>query len=670
MSDRARDKRERLPLSDDRRPSSRRRGRRRSGGRIGGWIGGLFKWMATAVVWAGVAGLVLVAIYGYDLPDVGQALAVSRRPSVTLLAADGTEFASIGDLYAQPVEVRELPPHLPRAVLATEDRRFYDHFGLDLIGLARATAANLRAGRVVQGGSTVTQQVAKNLFLTPERTLKRKVQELLLALWLERRFSKDQILALYLNRVYLGAGTYGVEAAAQRYFGKSARQLGLYESAVLAGLLKAPTRYSPARDPDRTAARTRQVLANMVDAGFISEAEAVAARRQERRLQAVAARHPRLARHFADWVLEQVSSFVGPTDRDLVVATTLDVRLQRAVEARVRAFLDGPGGKAGVGEAAVVAMTPEGAVRAMVGGRDYGESQFNRATQALRQPGSAFKPVVYLAGLEAGLKPDDRFFDGPVSIGAWSPRNFTGKHLGDVTLRQALAESINTVAVQLAERIGRRRVIDAARRLGLTSEMEAVPSLALGSEEVSLTELTAVYAALAAGGVAAWPHGIVEIREAEGRVLYRRQGKGQVRAADPDAVATLTDMMSEVLASGTGKAARLDRPAAGKTGTSQDFRDAWFVGFTADLVCGVWMGNDDGAPMRQVTGGGLPAQLWREIMLAGHEGVPARPFGAGRPAGEDRGRGFWEALTEFLRSPSPPRPAAPAADPQRGRHDP
>lgn len=619
--------------------------------RGGGALRWCVRWGLTAAVWAAVAALGLVAFYAYDLPSVDEAFRPTRPPTVVILAADGSELATMGDLYGRPVSLRELPPYLPQAVIATEDRRFYDHFGLDPIGLARALVANLKAGRVVQGGSTITQQVAKNLFLKPERTLKRKVQELLLAMWLERKFSKDQILTVYLNRVYLGARAYGVEAAAERYFGRPARALSLYESAMIAGLLKAPSRYNPWRDPALAAARAEQVLVNMVAAGFLTEAQAAHAK--ARRSILVATKTRAQARYLADWVSEQLSGFVGASDRDLKVITTVDPRLQRLAEAKLERLIQEKGAQAQVGEAALVALSPDGAVRAMVGGVDYGKSQFNRATQALRQPGSAFKPFVYLAALEAGLLPSARFVDGPLAINGWSPRNYDGKYRGDVTVAEALAHSINTVAVQVAERTGRERIIRTAHRLGLEGAMTPTPSLALGTEEVTLLDLTAAFAPFANGGFGVWPYAIDRILDAGGRELYRRQGSGKGRVVAAHHVGLMNAMLQDAIASGTGKAARLNRPAAGKTGTSQNFRDAWFIGYSADLVAGVWMGNDDGEPMKQVTGGGLPAILWRDFMAEAHAGRPVKPLpGASfdRAPGVSSPGSWWQRIFRNLYS--------------------
>ncbi len=606
----------------------------------------LAKWSAVAAVWGVIAVGGLVAWYAYDLPDVSEALNATRQPMVTLVAADGSVLANVGEVYGSAVTLRELPPAVPQAVIATEDRRFYNHFGLDMIGLARATYVNLRAGRIVQGGSTITQQVAKNLFLTPERSLKRKVQELVLALWLENRLTKDQILTVYLNRVYLGAGTYGVDAASHKYFGHSARDLSTFEAAMLAGLLKAPSRFNPATDPVKARQRAALVLTNMVRAGFLSAEDAALARKRPNRMIAGSGR---TNRYFVDWLLERVTGYVSPGDRDLVVVTTLDPVLQRRAETDIRAALDGPGQKLKVSQAALVAMAPDGAVRAMVGGRDYARSQFNRATQALRQPGSAFKPVVYLAGLETGLTPESRIPDAPVTVDGWTPRNFDGRFRGEVTLSEAMAESLNTVAVRVAGKAGYARVVDTARRLGVTSELDATPSLALGAGEITLLELTGAYAVFANGGLGVWPYGISEIRDREGRVLYRRTGSGPGRVIEPRYVTAMNRMLMKVTTEGTGKAAILDRPAAGKTGTSQNFRDAWFVGFTADLVTGIWMGNDDASPTRKVTGGSLPARTWQSYMTAAHTGVPARSLPETDLRVTPPQEGFWGRLMATLK---------------------
>jgi penicillin-binding protein 1A len=562
-----------------------------------------------------------------------------------------------------------LPKYLPQALIATEDRRFYSHFGIDPIGLARATYANLRAGHVVQGGSTLTQQLAKNVFLDRDRTLKRKVQELLLAFWLERKFSKDQILEMYLNRVYFGAGAYGVEAAAERYFDKPASKLSLAESAMLIGLLKAPSRFAPTGNIKSAQTRAAQVVRNMVAAGFIGEATADAAIARPAQLARTRTPLPS-ARYFADWVVDEIYQLVGRSHPDLVVYTTLDARLQSQAEDAVETALDKSGEKLNVEQAALVALGPDGAVRAMVGGRDYLDSPYNRATQARRQPGSAFKPIVYLTALQNGFTPDDQVFDGPISVGNWKPHNYDGKYAGNITLRDAVARSANTVAVQVDEKVGRDKVIETARRLGITSDLKPEPSLALGSFEVGVLELTAAYAAFANGGYAVQPYGVLAIRDGQNHLLYRRTESGAyAHMIASDTLGDLNDMLHSVIEYGTGRAAQIGRPAAGKTGTTSDYRDAWFIGYTPDLIAGIWVGNDDNSPTRKVTGGGLPAQIWHSFMLRALKGVPPHAL----PEPPQRGfslPSLWDRLVRTFSGkaeaaappPAPPPPRPPAAE--------
>jgi penicillin-binding protein 1A len=582
-------------------------------------------------LWATIVGGAALAYFATTLPDTKQLTVAERRPSVTILASDGSLIATFGDLFGQPLTLKEMSAWLPKAVVATEDRRFYSHFGIDPIGLARAVFSDLRNGHFVQGGSTITQQLAKTVFLSPERSLSRKIREALLALWLEHRFTKDQILEIYLNRVYLGAGTYGVDAAAHRYFGKSATRLNLYESAVIAGLLKAPTRFNPTRDKQATAGRAAQVLDLMIETGTIDQQQAEAAEKSGVELNRIALAQPG-TRYFADWVADQVRDFAGTSDHDLTIRTTLDPRLQSAAESAIGDALARHGLHDVVSQGALVAMTLDGAVRAMVGGRDYNESQFNRATQAQRQPGSAFKPFVYLAGIEAGLRPDDRFVDGPIQIGNWRPRNYTNKYLGEITVAEAIAESVNTVAVQVAQRAGIPQVIAVANRLGITSNLAQDASIALGTNEVNLLELVAAYAPFANGGSGVLAYGISEISDTSGKILYRRSGSGPGQVVPPDEVGVMNQLLTGVIAHGTGKAAALPRPAAGKTGTTQDYKDAWFIGYTADLVAGIWFGNDDNTPMNKVTGGSLPAPVWKSFMLAATQGMPTKPLPGGAPS--------------------------------------
>ncbi len=612
----------------------------------------LARWSLVLLIWGGFITTGVVLWYARDLPDTSRLNEITRRPAVTLVTAQGEIIATYGDLYGANIGLTDLPSYLPQAVLAVEDRRFYSHFGIDPFGVARAIWINLRTGKLVQGGSTITQQLAKNLFLTPERTLKRKIQEVLLALWLERTYAKDQILALYLNRVYLGAGAYGVDGAARKYFGKPAGEVSLFEAAMLAGLLKAPSRYNPTTDPEAARSRAAIVLNSMVEAGYLRNDQVFAALSSDAEVGRTAATDW-AGRYFADWVYDQVSSYVGTSERDLVVVTTIDLTLQRLAEAELRRILAEEGPKRGVSQAALVMMTPDGAVKAMVGGLDYRQSEFNRATQALRQPGSAFKLFVFLAALEAGMDPDDRIVDGPIQVKNWRPANYQDKFYGEVTLREAFARSLNSVAVQLYLKIGGKAVERAAARLGITTDLNPEPALALGSSEVSLIELTSAYAVFANEGWGVWHHGIEEIRDSAGTVLFRRAGDGPGRVVEPREVEDMTDIMSAVVEWGTGKSAGIGRPAAGKTGTSQEFRDAWFLGFTAELVTGVWVGNDDGKAMDTVTGGTLPALIWRSVMAKALEGAPPRPL---RGGGEesvadiiDDGAGFIGKLLERLR---------------------
>jgi penicillin-binding protein 1A len=585
------------------------------------------KWMTVGAIWLIAAFGIVLAIYASDLPDVHQVAGLKKRPGITLMAADGTVLTQSGDLYGNTLAVSELPPNLVHAVVAIEDRRFYHHFGVDPIGLARALLTNSRKGYAVQGGSTLTQQLAKNMFLTPERTFKRKLQEALLAVQLERYYTKDQILTGYLNRVYLGAGAFGVDAAAKTYFGKPATELDLHESAIIAGLLKAPSKYSPATDMDAALARAELVLRAMHDEGYITDQELVTA------LSAGAPEMHRPsisknAHYIADWAMQQAQGYIGAIDRDVVVQTTIDPRLQKLAEAKIEETLSGPAVKLKASQAALVAMTPDGAVRAMVGGRDYAESQFNRATQGERQPGSAFKPFVYLAGLESGLHPDSLVDDSPIHLGNWSPENFEPGFKGQIPARQALAESINTAAVRVLDFAGIDHTRAVARRLGIAEPIPRDLSIALGTCDVTLLELTGAYSAFANGGYGVLPHTIERVTDSSGKVLYQRQGGGLGLVAQPEQIAELNSMMMDVIGYGTGKAAKLDRPAAGKTGTSQDYRNAWFVGFTADLVTGVWFGNDDNSPMKKVTGGMLPAHTWHEFMMAANGSLPPRDLPA------------------------------------------
>ena len=589
-------------------------------------------WAAVASVWGLILGGIGVVYIAWDLPDVEEAIAATRKPTIRVVTQDGIELARRGDRYGSAVRLHELPPELPQAIIATEDRRFYDHWGIDPIGIARAMWVNVKAGGIRQGGSTLTQQAAKNLFLTPKRTLKRKLQEVVLALWLETKFTKDQILTIYLNRVYFGQGVYGADAAAQYYFGVPARDMTAYEAAMLAGMLKGPNKYNPMINPSLARERTAVVLSNMVAAGFLSEDDRKGIEEPRNWWRYENKKNKPTAQYFTDWVLDQAGDYVT-LDQDVTVIVTLNGRMQRAAETLIQKAMQkgSQADKRAVSQVALVALAPDGAVMAMVGGANYKKSKFNRAVQAKRQPGSAFKPVVFLAGFEAGLAPDTVMKDEPITIENWSPRNFKQEFLGDITLSDAMMRSINTVAVKVSERAGRDRVKDMAKRLGVTAELTDEPSLALGVSEMSLLELTAAYGPFATGGFGVWPYGISEIQDSLGRPIYVRSGGGPGQVIPGGYAGAMNTMLTKVVAdeNGTGKRARLKRPAAGKTGTSQGYRDAWFVGYTPDLIAGVWMGNDNGRPMNSVTGGTLPARLWRDFMTQALRNAAAKPLPTG-----------------------------------------
>jgi penicillin-binding protein 1A len=625
--------------------SSPRKKGRRGGGNGRSLLGRLIYWGAVLILWAVIAGIGTLVWVGIHLPPI-QSLEIPKRPpSVLILGVNGATLATRGDMGGAAVPLRELPDYVPKAFVAIEDRRFHSHHGVDPLGVARAVVANVMRHGVSQGASTITQQLAKNLFLTQERTLSRKLQEAVLALWLEHKFSKAQILELYLNRVYFGAGAYGVEGAAQRYFGKSARQLTLAEAAMLAGLVQSPSRLAPSHNPDGAERRARVVLADMVEQHLIGEDAARFALGHPPRVVKPAGADS--VNYVADWVMDAVDDLVGRFDQDIVVETSIDPALQGAAERALNEALAQKGEKLGVGEGALVAMTPDGVVRALVGGKSYADSQFNRAIAAKRQPGSAFKPFVYLAALEHGLDPDTVREDAPIAVKGWKPENYEREYMGPVTLTQALANSLNTVSVRLTLELGPAAVIRTAYRLGINSPLEPNASIALGTSEVSPLELVAAYAPFANGGFAVSPHVIERVRGTDGKTLYAHATQMLGRIVEARYVAMMNAMLHETLVSGTARHADLPGwPAAGKTGTSQDFRDAWFIGYTARLVTGVWLGNDDNSPTRRATGGGLPVDIWSRFMRTAHQGVapvalpgvggggwiaaqPAQPIGGG-----------------------------------------
>ncbi len=583
-------------------------------------FGRVFYWGAVLGLWAIIAAIGVVVWVGAHLPPI-QSLEIPKRPpSIQIAGSDGRVLVTRGDMGAEAVALKELPNYLPKAFVAIEDRRFYAHYGVDPMGVARAAGANVLRRSVQQGGSTITQQLAKNLFLTQERTWFRKIQELVLALWLERKFSKAEILELYLNRIYFGAGAYGIEAAAQRYFNKSARQLTLAEAALLAGLVKSPSRLAPTRNPDGAQRRAQTVLTAMAETKLITGPMAKLAMAQPAR--AVKPAGAGSINYVADWIMDVLDDLIGRVEQDIVVVTSIDPALQAAAEKALVDELAQRGEKFDVEQGAVVAMTPDGAVRALVGGRNYAESQFNRAVAAKRQPGSSFKPFVYLAALERGLTPETVRDDRPINVKGWRPENYTREYFGPVTLTQAFAHSLNTVSVRLTLEAGAANVARTAHRLGIASRLAANTSIALGTSEVSLIELTGAYAVFANGGAAVTPHVVERVRAADGKALYARAPQNLGRVVEPQHVAMMNAMMQETILSGTARKAALGGwPAAGKTGTSQDFRDAWFIGYTANLVTGVWLGNDDSSPSRKASGSGLPVDIWSKFMKTAHQGV-------------------------------------------------
>lgn len=550
------------------------------------------------------------------LPDIDQAVARTRQPSTTITAENGNEVKTFGSVYSEVIRLNELPSYVPDAIISTEDRRFYAHFGFDIVAFTRAMLTNIFMGRYAQGGSTITQQVAKNLFLTSQKNIKRKTQELLLAFWLEHKFSKEQILTLYLNRVYLGAGTYGIEAASQKYFQKSSRDMNLLEAAIIAGMLKAPSRYNPIASAERAKARAKVVLQNMVNNDALTERQmkyALTLPVGEDKSYKVQG-----ADYFADWVYREVNDYIGERDNDIYVYTTLDQKIQENAEKILREAVLAAKNR-NVSEGAVVVLNKSGEVKAMVGGIDYRKSQFNRAVTALRQPGSAFKPFVYLTALQNGWKREDRIDDVPLSIGKWKPENYDKKYYGSVTLDEALMKSLNLATVNLSESLSRKDIIRTAKKMGISTPVENTPSLALGTFEVKVIDMAAAYSAIANGGYATWPHAIKEVYTRDGYQLYQREADTENRILDAGAVKDLTKMLEKVISQGTGRRAKIPGFAAGKTGTTQDYRDAWFVGFTDEYVIAVWVGNDDNSPMKGVTGGTLPAEIWRKIALSVRE---------------------------------------------------
>ncbi len=583
-------------------------------------IGKMFYWSMVLGLWAGIAVAGIIVYYAVQLPASDNWAVPDRPANIRIVAANGQLISNRGEMGGEAVALYELPQYVPAAVISIEDRRFFDHFGIDIVGIARALIGNIQAGRITAGGSTITQQVAKNLFLSPDQTLGRKVQEALLALWLEQNYTKTEIIELYLNRVYFGAGTFGIEAASQRYFGKSARNLSLGEAAIMAGLLKAPSRLSPDKNPEAAAQRARVVLSAMAEEGYISEAEAEAAAIDPNKR--IRTRVAGAEFYVADWVESLMAAYIGAVDQDVIVTTTIDWDLQKFAEFTVRDMVLKNGEDRNFSQGALVAMDTDGAVRALVGGADYSDSQYNRAVTARRQSGSSFKPLVYLTALEAGYTPDTIVEDAPLDYNGWKPENYNGQYAGKVTLRQAISYSLNTVAARLAIAVTPQAVVNTAYRLGISTQIDPVPSIALGTAGISLLELTGAYAPFANGGVGVIPHVITSITTTEGKILYQNIPAGPGQVISPQNVAMMNDLLSSAIDIGTGKRAHLQGwPIAGKTGTTQSNRDAVFVGYSARMITGVWLGNDDNSPMVRVGGGSLPVEIWSEFMTRAHQGL-------------------------------------------------
>ena len=607
----------------------------------------LFKMFFVLGLWCFIIGLIVIAWYASELPKITSDVKFERKRAITFLAADGSVITQVGELKGESIRSTDLPNHVVHALLSIEDRRFYSHYGIDPIGIARAMVTNISKRRFVQGGSTITQQLAKNLFLTQERTLKRKIQEALLALWLENKLTKDEILTAYFNRVYFGAGTYGIQAASKKYFQKNAEQLSVYEGAMLVGLLKAPSRYSPTNNLELAKKRTNVVLKSMRNAGYhYKETQSGEFQFVESTVQ-----DARQERYFIDWIMDDINRHVGAIEDDLIVQTTLSPSLQTRAE---KVLLDSLAKlkEQKVSQGAIVVLQNDGAVRAMIGGRNYGESQFNRSTQALRSPGSAFKPFVYLTALNRGWKIHDRVLDAPIKSGSYRPKNFADLYYGEVTLRDALAKSLNTAVVRLAQEVGTiGYVIGTARKLGVTADLERDMSLVLGSSGISLLEMVSAYTVFPNEGVRPPPYAILEIRDVSGNVYYNIATSERLiqRVFRKRIISDMNRMLEDVVREGTAKAANPGYRVAGKTGTSQDFRDAWFIGYSGAYTAGVWLGNDDNTPTERMTGGKAPAQMWASIMRNVEEvDLPANNQ-AGRPREQKRDdSGLKRLLSEII----------------------
>ena len=591
---------------------------RRSSKRPRGWFAKLCLYSAMlggmALIVLGIA----VALAYTSLPGYEQLKQSPNGQMIRVHAADGSVIVSIGPSFGTWLDYRDVPPIMVDAVVSVEDKRFRYHPGVDPIGIARSFWVRLKSGHFRQGGSTITQQLARNIFLTNNKTFGRKAREIILALAIERKFSKNQVLELYLNRVYFGGGAYGIDAASRKFFGHPATELSLPEAAIIAGLVKAPSNYSPTADANAAIGRARVVLGVMADAGAITPSQAREADPAAVKLAPEANQNS--VRYFTDWALPQLDTLVDETNAPIDVWTTLDLGMQRAADAAISA--NAPAGAQG----ALVSLDRDGAVRAMVGGTDYVTSIYNRSTQAVRQPGSAFKLFVYLAALEGGMTPESMLVDEPVDINGWKPRNSSGRNTGAINLRTAFTYSVNTIAAKIGAEVGTSAIADMARRLGITTPVNVLPSMVLGTSDVRLIDMTRAYASVAAKGVAVIPYGILRVTTDKGEVLYQHKADTSNVVLPPYVAAGMTDLLQSAVSAGTGKAAQIGRPVAGKTGTTTSNKDGWFMGFSSGLTTGVWMGRDDARTVKGLLGGTAPARAFAAFMRVAVAKRPVEAF--------------------------------------------
>ena len=564
-------------------------------------------------IWASIAFSIILVYLALTLPNIDDITNKTRSPSITILDRNDEKITSINDMYGETVDIETLPKHVWQAVVATEDKRFFNHFGVDIRGLLRAIYSNLKANRTAQGGSTITQQLAKNVFLSKERSLKRKLQEVMITLWLENKFTKNQILSLYLNRVSLVGGKYGISIAAETLFNKSIYDINIAEAAILAGMLKAPSRLNPMKNPDESLERMKVVLKLMKEQNYITEMEYEIAKNYKYEKQD---NNFNQTRYFIDYTMDNFNSLIGDIKTDIIIHTTLDNKIQKTAENVTQSYLKTDGNKYNFSQIATIILNTDGEILGLIGGADYKTSQFNRVTQMKRQPGSIFKPFVYLAGIEHGLKPTDTFIDEITTIGDWSPRNHDDKYLGNVSMATALEKSLNTVPVQIAKKIGLKNIIKTAQKLGLVDKLSNDYSIILGTSETTLLDLTSAYATFANNGYGVIPHSINKITTPSGEIIYERKGSGVGQLISKQDTDTMNSMLKNVIEGGTGANANIaGEQIYGKTGTSQNNRDAWFIGYTPKYITGIWIGNDDNSPMSSSSyGGTIPAKIFKTIM--------------------------------------------------------